>query len=252
MLGDAKLVLQALLAAAAERDLEERTLLRASTERRIALANAAWLERWQSKLQSEEVPINPYRVIHEFMEAIDPDQAIVTHDSGSPRDQLVPFYQAGGPNTYLGWGKSHALGCGIGFIMGAKLAAPEKLCVHFQGDSAFGMTGLDLETAARCEIPILSVVLNNGTMAIETTTLVESHARYRTRDVGGDYAAIASALGVPARRVEHPAQLHEAFEWAKRTTAEGRPAVLEVLTSAEQEFSNRGRWRAQTASSGSS
>jgi acetolactate synthase-1/2/3 large subunit len=130
--------------------------------------------------------------------------------------------------------------------MGAKLAAPDKLCVSFQGDSAFGMTGLDLETAARCELPILSVVLNNGTMAIEATTLVESHARYRTRDVGGDYATIASALGVPARRIEHPAQLREAFEWAKRTTADGRPAVLDVITSAEQEFSNRGRWRPRT------
>src|SRR5206468_1703081 len=90
----------------------------------------------------------------------DPRDAIVTHDSGSPRDQLLPFYRAVPPRSYLGWGKSHALGTGLGLIIGAKLAAPDKFCVNFMGDAAFGMTGLDFETAVRCGIPILTVVLN--------------------------------------------------------------------------------------------
>ena len=115
-----------------------------------------WLERWMPKLTSKEVPINPYRVFWEFMRAIDPKDAIITHDAGSPRNQLVPFYQAPIPRSYIGWGKSHALGTGLGLIMGAKLAAPEKFCVNFMGDAAFGMTGLDFETAVRCNIPILN------------------------------------------------------------------------------------------------
>ena len=88
------------------------------------------------------------------------------------------------PRGYLGWGKSHALGTGLGLIIGAKLAAPDKFCVNFMGDAAFGMTGLDFETAVRCGIPILTVVLNNSSMAIEIPHLVVSHDKYRTRDIG--------------------------------------------------------------------
>ena len=115
-------------------------------------------------------------MIHEFSRAIAADDAIVTHDSGSPRDQMLPFYRAGGPRSYLGWGKSHQLGTGLGLTIGAKLAAPDKFCVNFMGDAAFGMTGLDFETAVRNEIPICTVVLNNATMAIETRTMERSHA----------------------------------------------------------------------------
>jgi acetolactate synthase-1/2/3 large subunit len=77
------------------------------------------------------------------------------------------FYSATNPRGYIGWGKSHQLGTGLGLMIGAKIAAPEKLCVNFMGDAAFGMTGLDFETAGRCTVPILTVVLNNSTMAIE-------------------------------------------------------------------------------------
>src|SRR3989442_3885646 len=96
---------------------------------------------------------------------------------------------------YRGWGKSHALGTGLGLIMGAKLAAPDKFCVNFMGDAAFGMTGLDFETAVRCGIPITTIVLNNSTMAIETHAMALSHERYRARDLGGNYANIGRDLG---------------------------------------------------------
>ena len=111
--------------------------------------------RWQAKLTSSEAPITPYRVINEFMRVVDPAEAIVTHDSGSPREQLLPFYRATRPRSYLGWGKSHQLGTGLGLTIGAKVAAPDKFCVNFMGDAAFGMTGLDFETAVRCGVPIM-------------------------------------------------------------------------------------------------
>src|SRR2546428_4635483 len=129
------------------------------------------------------------------MRTVDPRDAIVTHDSGSPRDQLLPFYRAGSPRRYLGWGKSHALGTGLGLTIGAKLAAPEKFCVNFMGDAAFGMTGLDFETAVRCGTPILTVVLNNSAMAIEIPHLVVSHDKYGARDIGGRHARLGRAHG---------------------------------------------------------
>jgi hypothetical protein len=68
------------------------------------------------------------------------------------------------------------------------------------GDAAFGITGRDCETAVRCKVPILSVVLNNSTMAIEIPHMKLSHEKLRSRDLGGNYAALARELGRDGRR----------------------------------------------------
>ncbi|WP_259313022.1 thiamine pyrophosphate-requiring protein [Capillimicrobium parvum] len=238
LVGDAALVLRQLRRAARDAGIDGPARAAAVAER-IAKARRSWDRRWEPKLRSDEVPITPYRVLYEFMAATDPDATVVTHDSGSPRDQIVPFYRSGGPNTYLGWGKSHALGAGLGLIMGAKLAAPDRFCVAFVGDAAFGMTGLDIETAQRAGVAIALVVLNNATMAIEIPNMLESHERHRARDIGGDYAGIARALGVEALRVREPGELRPAFEQAQQVTATGRCIVIEVITSAETDFANR-------------
>jgi len=199
-----------------------------------------WLNEWMPRLTSREVPINPYRVIWEFMNTVDPKEAIVTHDSGSPRNQLGPFYRATVPRSYIGWGKSHALGTGLGLIMGAKLAAPDKFCVHFMGDAAFGMTGLDFETGVRCGIPILAIVLNNRTMAVEIPSMRLSHERYKTRDIGGEYAEIGRALGGYTEKIEKPDDIAPAIQRARRATEEGKAALLEFITCEEITYS-RGR-----------
>ncbi|MCH8871101.1 MAG: hypothetical protein IIC85_15420, partial [Chloroflexi bacterium] len=168
-----------------------------------------------------------------------PNEAIVTHDSGSPRDQLMPFYQAGGPRTYIGWGKSHGLGTGLGLNMGAKLADPDKFVVNFMGDAAFGMVGLDFETAVRSNIPILTIVFNNSTMAIETSAMAGSHELYRTRDLGGHYADLGRAMGGWAERVEDPEDVAAAIQRARNATENGQAALLEFITNEEVEFSHR-------------
>jgi len=144
------------------------------------------------------------------------------------------------PRSYLGWGKSHALGTGLGLIIGAKLAAPDKFCVNFMGDAAFGMTGLDFETAVRCGIPILTVVLNNSAMAIEIPHLVVSHDKYGTRDIGGRYADLGRAMGGWSERVERPEDIAGAFARARKVTEGGQAALLEFITRQETRFSNRG------------
>jgi acetolactate synthase-1/2/3 large subunit len=237
ILGDAKLVLGQLIEAVGDR-LNGKSRPDA-VAREVAGKREEWLARWQGKLRSDERPINPYRVISDFMRVVDPAEAIVTHDSGSPREQLNPFYRATRPRGYIGWGKSHQLGTGLGLAVGAKVAAPDKFCVNFMGDAAFGMTGLDFETAARCGIPILTIVLNNSTMAIETHAMALSHERYRARDLGGNYANIARDLGGWSERVEDPAQIGDAILRARRQTEDGRAALLEFITSQEQGFSHR-------------
>lgn len=190
------------------------------------------------KLTSDEVPINPYRVIWELMHTIDPKEAIVTHDAGSPRDQLLPFYLAITPRSYIGWGKSHALGTGLGLTIGAKLAQPEKVAINIMGDAAFGMVGLDFETAVRSKIPIITIVLNNFIMAAEISDEPLAQELYRSLDLGGNYADMGRAMGGYAERVENPAEIAPAIQRARRVTEEeNRPALLEFITSEETSFS---------------
>jgi len=236
ILGDAKAVLRQLIDAAKDLGKAKK---RPEVAGEIKKIRAAWLEEWKGKLTSNDAPISPYRVIWDFMHTIAARDAIVTHDSGSPREQLMPFYRATAPRSYLGWGKSHALGTGLGLIIGAKLAAPDKFCVNFMGDAAFGMTGLDFETAVRCGIPITTVVLNNSAMAIERHALVVSHDKYRTRDIGGNYADLGRAMGGRAERVEKPAEIVPALERARKLNLDGHAVLLEFITSEEIEFSHR-------------
>lgn len=237
LLGDAKLVLRQMIDAC--RDLlkgKPREGNAVGTE--IAKLRTAWEEQWSAKTRSNDKPLNPYRVITDFMAVIDPDAAIVTHDSGSPRYQMCPTYRAGGPRSYIGWGKSHQLGTGLGLVMGAKLAAPSKFCVNFMGDAAFGMTGLDFETAVRSNIPILTVVLNNSSMAVETRHMQTSHDLFRTRDLRGNYADMAKAMGGWSERVTEPGAIKEAFLRAREVTEDGRAALLEFVTCEEHTVSH--------------
>ena len=130
----------------------------------VAAVRDEFTAQWEPLFTSDETPINPYRVFRELENAVDVGNTIITHDSGYPRDQLVPFWKPTTPRGYIGWGKSTQLGYGLGLALGAKLAAPDKQVINIMGDAAFGMSGLDLETGARAGIPILTVVLNNGVM----------------------------------------------------------------------------------------
>ena len=238
ILGDAKLVLAALVEAVRDR-LKSKPRTQGAVAQEIARLSETWLAKWTGKLVSRERPITPYRVIGEFTRLIDAKDAIVTHDSGSPRDQVLPFYKATRPRSYMGWGKSHQLGTGLGLAIGAKVGAPDKMCVNFMGDAAFGMTGLDFESAVRCGIPITTIVLNNSTMAIETHAMRASHEKHRTRDLGGNYANIGKDLGGWSERVDDPAQVGPAILRARKENENGNACLLEFITSAETEFSHR-------------
>jgi acetolactate synthase-1/2/3 large subunit len=176
-------------------------------------------------------------VIWELMHATDPAGTIVTHDSGSPRDQLLPFYSATTPRGYVGWGKSTQLGTGYGLALGAKLARPDKLVVNVMGDTAFGMVGMDVETAVRERIGVLTIILNNGCMGGHQPYMPVSTERFHSTTFSGNYAAVAAGRGAHAERIERLDQLAQAIARGALATREGRPAVLEVITAEDSVFS---------------
>ena len=203
----------------------------------IKTVKEQWLAEWMPKLTSDEIPINPYRVVWDLMQAVDQTQTIVTHDSGNPRDQVLPFYEAITPHGYIGWGKSTQLGYGLGLILGAKMAAPEKLAVNIMGDAAFGMAGMDFETAARERIPILTIMFNNSALGGYEKHMPVATERFRTKFLSGDYVKVAEGLGGYSEKVENPADIIPAIQRAQKETEAGKPALLEIITREETDFS---------------
>ena len=237
LIGDAALVLDALIAETGRQKRGGGGNALATLKEEVAAAKTAWLAEWSKQLDSDETPINQYRVIRDLMRTVDRDNVIITHDSGSPREQLLPFWETTAPGSYMGWGKSTQLGYGLGIIMGAKLAAPDKLCVNIMGDAAIGMTGMDIETAARNRIAILTVVFNNGVMAAERDVLGLSTKKYGALTVGGNYAKVAEGLNVAATRVEKPADIVPAIKDAVAVTQSGAPFLLEIMAKEGYDFS---------------
>jgi acetolactate synthase-1/2/3 large subunit len=231
VLGDAKLVLAAVLAEVRLTQKSARDPGPVAAE--IREVHEAWLAKWMGKLTEEAVPLNPYRVLWDLQKTVDVANTIITHDAGSPRDQLSPFWRPIAPLSYLGWGKTTQLGYGLGLAMGAKLAKPDKLCINVWGDAAIGFTGMDFETAVRERIPILSILLNNFSMAIELKVMPISTEKYRATDISGDYAAMARAFGGYGERVEKPAEIIPAIKRGIAATEKGQPALLEFITSKE-------------------
>ena len=122
LVGDAGLVLDALLEEIGKTVTADRDHSAVAAE--IAASHKEWLAKWMPKLTSNDAPLNPYRVLWDLQHTVDIDNTIITHDAGSPRDQLSPFWKPTKPLTYIGWGKTTQLGYGLGLAMGAKLARP--------------------------------------------------------------------------------------------------------------------------------
>jgi thiamine pyrophosphate-dependent acetolactate synthase large subunit-like protein len=237
LIGDARLTLTALSQAMDGLDKSAATA-RQDVGLQIADVRTAWLEEWAPRLTSDATPINPYRVIAELNRMVDKERTTITHDAGSPRDQLTPFWESTAPLSYIGWGKTTQLGYGLGLAMGAKLARPDHLCINVWGDAAIGFTGMDLETAARERIPILSILFNNFSMAIEIPIMKVSQAKYGSTDISGNYADMARAFGCYGERITNPGEIVAALNRGIAATKQGQPALLEFITDKETAISD--------------
>ena len=237
ILGDAKLALRQFIDELKAQGVPQRPANR-ELAAEIRALHDDWLAEWRPRLTSDEVPLNPYRVVWDIMHTVDLDNTIVTHESGSPREQVSPFWEARAPRSFIGWGKSTQLGYSLGLAMGAKMAAPEKTVINFMGDAAFGMVGLDVETAVRANIPITTIVMNNSTMAIYPDSRIPTAVeRYGLKDLSGDFYRVAVALGAYAEQVHTPEEIKPAMRRAMEANAAGRPALLEFITKEEGTFS---------------
>jgi acetolactate synthase-1/2/3 large subunit len=232
VIGDARLVLRQLIdeirgqGSVASRD--------GSVAAEIQQVKEATRREWLPRLTSSESPINPYRVIAELNAVLDKSASVITHDSGNPRDQTLTMYEATTPRGYIGWGKSTQLGTGLGIALGAKLALPERTVVNVMGDLAFGTVGMEVETAVRERLPIITVILNNSVMGgYSDHNMPYASQHFGTNRLSGNYTHVAEGLGAHAERVERADDVRAAIERAVRSTREGQTAVLEMITKEE-------------------
>ena len=236
--GDTSLTVQALIDEIKTRTDGRGIGDRDRVEAEIAALKSQWLEEWTPLLHSNEEPLNYYRVIHEINQNLDLEKSIVTHDAGAPRDSIVPFFNATTPHSYIGWGKTTHLGFGIPLMIGAKMAQPEKFCLNLMGDGAFGMSGTDIETAARSEVAITTVLLNNSAMATysgpsQGTIGAEARERYGVSTMQGDYAKIAEGMGAVGITVIKSAEMGPALQEARRLNASSKTVLIDVHANVE-------------------
>ncbi len=207
----------------------------------IAKVKAEWMAEWSPLLNSNEAPLNPYRVIQEINKNLDQENSVVTHDAGGPRDCMVPFYTATTPNSYIGWGKTTHLGFGIPLMIGAKLADPSKFCLNYMGDGAWGMSGTDMAAAAKTGLPITTVLLNNGGMATYPGGFPTAREQYDVSFMEGDYAKITEGMGGVGIPVSQPEELGPAILKARQLNDEGKTVLIDVKSNFESRKSFQGK-----------
>lgn len=238
VLGDAKLVLRQLIEEVKNQTNGSGRKINEKLEEEIAREKELQLKEWMPKLTSSEMPINPYRVIWDMMQTFDRKNLFITHESGNPREQLTAIWESIVPGSYLGWGHTTNLGFSWGATMAAKLMWPKKLCVNWVGDAAMGHNSVEIETALRENLPILTVVSNNSGYAVystrETSRLPEAiNKKVVSPSSVISYAAMAESLGCYGERVIEPDEIIPALKRGIKEVKAGRPALIEVITSFE-------------------
>jgi acetolactate synthase-1/2/3 large subunit len=188
--------------------------------------------KWMELAGSTKKPISPVRLCHEIAGFLNRD-AIVTVDGGEILDfarNLIPSYTAG---ARMNPGVTGLLGIGIPYAVGAKLAFPERQVLCICGDGAFGLNGMELDTAARHEAPIVVVVSNNSCWGVcmnQQRGLYGPECTFGTHLSCTRYDLIAEAMACYGETVEEPEEIRPALE---RAFNAGKPALLNVITDAD-------------------
>ena len=182
----------------------------------------------KAELADNRTPLHPMRVYAELAPMLDRDAVVVIDagDFGSYAGRVIDSYQ---PGCWLDSGPFGCLGSGPGYALAAKLARPDRQVVLLQGDGAFGFSGMEWDTLARHNVPVVSVIGNNGIWALEKHPMealygysVVAELRPETR-----YDEVVRALGGHGELVTTPAEVRPALE---RALGSGLPAVVNVLT----------------------
>ena len=227
LVGDARLALSALCEAIDAR-LGDDT--RSGVGGRVAeAARAARRAQFATFSGSGEQPVRPERLLRE-LNAVLPADSVVVADPGTPCPYVSGYYEFLEAGRHFITNRAHgALGYSLAAAAGASFGRPNAKCVSIMGDGSFGFTVGELETVARLKIPLLMIVMSNGSFGwIKSSQKFGYSERYFSVDFSRtDHAAIARDYGIAAQTVSDPDDLGAAF---RRAMDHDGPMLIDVIT----------------------
>jgi len=178
----------------------------------------------------DTVPMNYYRAFRDIKEAI-PRDAIIVSEGANTMDIGRTQLNNAEPRTRLDAGSYGTMGVGFGFAVAAAVVQSDRPVVSVSGDSAFGFSGMELETICRYQLPITTIVLNNGGIGggfedwPADQPLPPSGLSRTAR-----YEKVIEAFGGQGYYVEDPADLRPTLD---KAISSGKPSVVHVLIAAQ-------------------
>jgi len=202
-----------------------------------------WLEHLRPMRETDYRPMTNSRALVELRAAM-PREAVLIVDSSNPANQAFNEFPTYGPKCNIVAGGMSGIGFGIPAAIGAQLAAPDKPMVCLVGDGSFLQTGTELAVAAMLDLPLVTVVLNNGGWEAIKDLQIRLFGEDRTVSTDwqrkgepyfADVAGIARGLGCAAERIEDPEELAGAVKRALE--ANQGPTVIEAMSCREIPYS---------------
>ena len=191
------------------------------------------LARYRQVMNSDETPINPYRVYGDLMQVLDLKNSFVTHESGNTRDQLSTVFDTLIPRGFLGWGNVSTLGFSLAAAIAAKKAFPGRASVAVTGEAGLGYMLGNLEVLLREKLGVTVVHISNGGFAgYGPGFWGPGHDPFTHRVLGPDevdMSKVIGALGFHTERVTEPAEIIPALRRALDVNNSGRPAYIEFI-----------------------
>jgi acetolactate synthase-1/2/3 large subunit len=189
------------------------------------------IDAWKAEVPSahgRETELHPRFVMETIHDRVG-DDAIVTTEVGQHQMWTAQFYPFSKPRTFISSGGLGTMGFGTGAAMGAQVANPEAQVVHIAGDGSFRMNCAELATISHYDLPILIVVMNNGTLGMVRqwqTMFYKGRYSQTTLDRPPDFVKLADAYGIRGFRAGSEGEFREALEAA---LSERKPALIECL-----------------------
>ncbi len=206
------------------------------------------LARYRQVMNSDEKPINPYRVYGDLMQVLDLRNSFVTHESGNTRDQLSTVFDTLIPRGFLGWGNVSTLGFSLAAAIAAKKAFPGRASVAVTGEAGLGYMLGNLEVLLREKLGVTVVHISNGGFAGYGPGFWGAGHDPFTHQVQGpdevDMSKVIGALGFYTERVSEPAEVIPALRRALEVNQSGHPAYIEFICS---QYPVYGQWVGRSA-----
>jgi acetolactate synthase-1/2/3 large subunit len=218
--GDAKAVMAQLLELAQQRSPDFSGALESPWIVGLREANEKRMAQTAPLLNSDQTPIHPLRLCKEIDEFLDRD-AIISVDGNEILHfgrQSISTYL---PGHRLNSGVTGTMGVGLPYGIGAKVAKPDKQVLVLHGDGSMGMNAMEIDTAVRHNLPVVTVISNN-----EGWTARTPGKRKPGRELGfTEFDRMAEALHGYGEKVEDPTEIKPALD---RAFSSGKPAVVNV------------------------